>query len=183
MGKSVQAGKYDIHFEDIVEEGFDLIVGADGAWSRVRPFLSNQLPVYSGITCVELWAFDVDPKHKWLAQYVDGGSCFMFDEGRAIMAQVNGNNTIRTLAAVRQPVNWQDECGIDWSSPKEAFQKLVDEYYADCAPELKRVILDSDDEVVLRKMWMLPIGWRWESNPGVTLIGDAAHLMTPFAGV
>ncbi|KAK4938679.1 hypothetical protein LTR10_020947 [Elasticomyces elasticus] len=148
-----QAGKHDLHFHDGVEDGFDLVVGADGAWS------------------------------KWLSEFVGAGSCFMFDEGRAILAQRNGNNSIRVYACVRKPEDWLETCGIDWASPQEAKQKYLDEYFTNCAPELKRAVLDADDKAVPRKMWMLPVGWRWDTRPGVSLIGDAAHLMTPFAGV
>ena len=39
-----------LHFKNgAVETGFDLVVGADGAWSRVRNLLSNQKPHYSGV--------------------------------------------------------------------------------------------------------------------------------------
>jgi len=149
----------------------------------VRRVLTDQQPFYSGVTGLDLWATEVDTRHQWLSEFVGAGSCFMFDEGRAIQCQRNGNNSIRVYASVRQPENWLETCGIDWSSPEEGKKTYLDQYFADCAPELKRAVLDANDHFVLRKMWMLPVGVHWNSSSGVTLVGDAAHLMTPFAGV
>ncbi|KAI9276488.1 putative monooxygenase [Umbelopsis sp. AD052] len=176
--------RFDLHFADgTVEKGFDLVVGADGAWSKIRPLLTNEWPFYSGVTAVELWALDVQERHPWLSEYVGSGSCFMFDEGRALLCQRNGNNSIRAYAAVRQPESWSKDCGIDWSKPATARKALVDQYFADCGEDVKRVIQDANDDLKLRLAYMLPVGVEWQSRPGVTLIGDAAHLMTPFAGV
>jgi hypothetical protein len=41
------------------------------------------------------------------------GSRFMFDEGRAILCQRNGDNSIWAYAAVRQPETWLNGCGVD----------------------------------------------------------------------
>jgi len=176
--------KHILFFDDVtVEMGVDLVVGADGAWSKVRPLLTDEKPYYSGISAIELWSLDVEKKNPWLSEYVGKGNCFMFDEGRALLSQRNGNGSVRAYASVRKPETWVEDCGIDWTDHAAARQAIVTNHFNDCGEDIKKIILESDDELIPRKLYMLPVGIKWDSKPGVTLIGDSAHLMTPFAGV
>ena len=179
-----RANSWDLHFRDgSTEKDFDLIVGAEGAWSRTRKLVTDIEPAYSGISAVELWALSVEKEHPWMIDYVGKGSLFSFGEGRAIQIQRIGDGSIRTYACLRKPETFIKECGIDWTQPDTARKELVEQYYNDCGTELKRMILESSDELIPRQLYMLPVGFKWDPKPGVTLLGDAAHLMTPFAGV
>ncbi|KAM0170238.1 hypothetical protein ACHAPF_009221 [Botrytis cinerea] len=175
--------QFDLHFADQVVEGFDLVIGADGAWSKVRRLVSAQVPEYSGVSMVELTARNVSEKKQWLSDYVGKGSFFMFDEGRGIICQRNGYDGIRVYAGVRKPESWIKDCGIDWENPIEARKQLTEQYFGDVHDNLKRLLSEATDTLIARSLYMLPVGFKWESRSGVTLLGDAAHLMTPFAGV
>jgi 2-polyprenyl-6-methoxyphenol hydroxylase-like FAD-dependent oxidoreductase len=57
------------------------------------------------------------------------------------------------------------------------------EIFSDWAPELKNLFIECEDSFILRPIYALPLNTHWESQPGLTLLGDAAHLMSPFSGM
>lgn len=177
---------HDIHFTDsTVATGITLLVGADGAFSKVRRLVTDVEPYYSGVTMVTQWVMDVSAKNSWLDRYVGAGSLTMFDEGRIVICQRQSGDSIRTYAGLRKPLSWSKECGIDWNDHTAVRKAFAEDYFGDCGDDIKRVLTECDDDAHLdmRHLWMMPVGLTWSSKTGVTLLGDAAHLMTPFGQV
>ena len=168
---------FDVFAESSERQTFDLVVGADGAWSCVRPLLSKDTAFYEGVTIVELGIDNVDKEHPTVSALVGRGKMFAKGIGKTLVAQRNANAHLRIYAALRAD---EDAVALDLNDPARARQELS-EMFADFSPMLRRVI-DVGTLIAVRPMYALPVGHRWKSCDGLTLIGDAAHLMSPFGG-
>ena len=157
-------------------------MGADGAWSQVRKVLSTTVPSYSGISGVELRSASVDTKNKMIAELVGPGAYLALGDEKALLAQRSGDGSIRNYVMMRVPEDWVNECGIDFSLGHMAKRKLIQQYFSEWDERLKNLVDQADDEIIPRGLYMLPVGFKWESSLGVTFLGDTAHLMTAFTG-
>ncbi len=172
-------GRHELTFADGSTVTTSLLVGADGAWSKVRPLLSEAKPAYVGTSFIETYQFDGEGRYKASADAEGGITLIATAPGKGIIGHREAHGALRTYAAVNKPKGWID--GIDFSEPKTALARFAAEFDG-WARKLTALITGSETDPVLWPIHALPVEHRWERIPGVTLLGDAAHLMSPFAG-
>ena len=153
-----------------------LLVGADGAWSKVRPLLSDARPEYVGTTFIETYLYDADERHSATAEAVGGGALYALSPGKGIVAHREARSVLHTYVELSRPAEWVD--GIDFADATAATARVAAEF-GGWAPELTALITDGETAPVPRMVYALPDAHRWDRVPGVTLLGDAAHLMPP----
>ncbi|MEV7342237.1 NAD(P)/FAD-dependent oxidoreductase [Streptomyces sp. NPDC093544] len=168
--------RHEVTFADGTTVVTSLLVGADGAWSRVRPLLSDATPEYVGTSLIETYLFDCDTRHPVGAKTVGGGALFAPAPGKGIQAHRESGGTLHIYVALSKSQDWF--AGIDFTDPAAATARIADEFDG-WAPELTALLTDGETAPALRPLNTLPIGHRWDRVPGVTLLGDAAHLMIP----
>ncbi|MEV2255497.1 NAD(P)/FAD-dependent oxidoreductase [Streptomyces sp. NPDC050147] len=164
-----------VHLAHGRRETFDLVVGADGAWSRVRPAVSSVTPHYTGVTMVETSLDDVDTRHPDIARLIGDGSVAVYGVNRALVAQRNSGGHVKVYAQFRAPLDWH--ANLDPADVEALRSSLLALFDGWAAPVLG--LLRQGAAFVHRPLYVLPESHTWTHVPGVTLLGDAAHLMPP----
>lgn len=168
-----------LHFADSSSATYDLLVGADGANSRVRALLTDARPTHIGQNVVEVGIPDIDRTHPDLAAMVGRGNYWVLGNGLSLAAQRNGDGRVRIgLSFYRTAEDWFATSGIPFDDPAAARARLID-LLPGWDARFTALIAACDDTILQRSISTLPVGLTWPSTPSVTLLGDAAHLMPP----
>lgn len=175
-------GRHRLRFADGRTTDTDLVIGADGAWSRIRRLVSDAMPVYTGVTFVETGLNDADTRHPELAALTGNGTMMALDDNLGIVAQRNSGGHIRVYLGLRTPEDWHRRAGIQASGPVAVRDALL-ERFTGWDPALRAYLTTTDTGYTNRPLYALPVPHTWDHTAGVTLLGDAAHLMSPLSGM
>ncbi|MGW4523862.1 FAD-dependent oxidoreductase [Amycolatopsis sp. NPDC004378] len=172
-------GRWTVRFDDGETITTDLLIGADGAWSRVRRVLTDAWPAYTGISFVEADLHDAATRHPAEAEAMGAGALFALHGETGILGHLETDGSLHVYLGLRVPEDWIDT--VDWDDAEAAKREMLArlEGWDDA---LRGMIAHADTGLTPRRINALPVGVSWDRVPGVTLLGDAAHLMSPFAG-
>lgn len=185
-------------FDDGRVETADLVIGADGAWSRVRAALTDAVPRYTGVTFVEALFTDVTERHPEISVLVGEGHMWANGDGRTLVLQRNSGDVVRGYISFRGELDWCARAGLGAADGRggilgpdgttaadidtERVRAVLRDRFSEFSPELLRVIDDTEGTLPNRPIFALPTPMTWEHRRGITLLGDAAHVMSPFGG-
>ncbi|KAB5580887.1 hypothetical protein GE09DRAFT_455594 [Coniochaeta sp. 2T2.1] len=164
--------------------GFKLVVGADGTWSKVRHLVTDGKPAYSGDLFITTKIFPTNPFYPKMQELCRMGSMIVMGNGVHMFNSRQGDGHYRVDVGIPGPENFADSGLVDVSD-WDALKKFLvrDDYFGTYSPEMQDIIRHSDGPFRPWIMYYFPTEkLNWESAPGVTLIGDAAHVTTPFVG-
>jgi 2-polyprenyl-6-methoxyphenol hydroxylase-like FAD-dependent oxidoreductase len=172
---------WNIQFENGTSAYADLVIAADGANSKLRKYITDIPPVYSGATDIEGTIPNAPVNAPKLWELVKGGSLFALDKGKSIKFISKGDGTLTFLIGLKVPETWISDSGIDFND-RASVSEWFRQEFASWNPDWNELFASDAVTLVPRPWYHFPPDQHWETLPNLTMIGDAAHRIPAYGG-
>jgi 2-polyprenyl-6-methoxyphenol hydroxylase-like FAD-dependent oxidoreductase len=170
-----------LHFKNGVSACADLVIAADGANSKIRPYITNQKALYSGITMVEINVYHAETAAPHIYTLLNGGKVMAFGKEKCLLGGQKGNGDLGFYLSLKADENWAANNGLNYADKAQLLAWFKKEY-AGWSSVWYEVLENAATPLIPRPIYCAPLEQTWCSQPGLTMLGDAAHVMPPFAG-
>lgn len=172
---------WSIRFENGTAAYADLVVAADGANSKLRRYITGITPVYSGVTAIEGNLLNAPVNAPKIWRLAKGGSLHALANGKTIFFITRGDGTLTFLIGVKKPEDWLAKSGIDLTDNNSVCSWFKEEF-SDWRGGWEELFVAGEVSFVPRVWYHFPTDQHWEAKANLTIIGDAAHRVPPYAG-